>query len=93
MTPERLAFVGDIHGNLPALRGILYELEKVNLDRIVFLGDYIDRGEDSAGVLRLLCESAKSKPLVLRGNHEEVLLKALDTGDLAHFLKIGGAST
>ena len=45
----------------------------------IFLGDYVDRGPDSAAVLEALSSGAFPTPIVaLRGNHEEVLLKFLD---------------
>jgi diadenosine tetraphosphatase ApaH/serine/threonine PP2A family protein phosphatase len=66
--------VGDIHGNLPDLLRILRTFPKAGAsENIVFLGDYVDRGSHSVGVmillLALLCKYPKSVTL-LRGNHE-----------------------
>lgn len=93
MTGE-LAFVGDVHGNLRALQGLLDVLGARSGLHAVFLGDYINKGADSAAVVeRLLAYSRSENATLLRGNHEEALLDALDTGDLSGFLKMGGAMT
>nr|MBA2636285.1 serine/threonine protein phosphatase [Sphingomonas sp.] len=62
---------------------------------IVFLGDLIDRGPDSAGVVELLrgYRPAFAQTMFLMGNHEEVMLRVLDgdTGLLAKWMSFGGA--
>ncbi|UXA11583.1 metallophosphoesterase [Mycobacterium sp. SMC-8] len=94
MSKNLIAFVGDIHGNSVALRGLLPLLEGEGINQIVLLGDYINKGNDSAGVIEILFQESKRVPMVLlKGNHEKVLLEALDTESLTHFLKIGGART
>ena len=61
MTLVETAFVGDIHGNLAALSGLLALLDRIgNIDRIVFLGDYINKGQDSAAVIQTLRVIQKS---------------------------------
>ena len=93
MTDE-LAFVGDIHGNILALETMYARLIEKHVDEMVFLGDYINKGPESARVVELLVElESTTRVTVLLGNHEELLLRALDTGDLAPFLKAGGAQT
>ncbi|HEY6508851.1 MAG TPA: metallophosphoesterase [Vicinamibacterales bacterium] len=72
--------VGDIHGNLPALRDLLGQLqpELASGDTIVFLGDYIDRGPDSKRCVDALLAFAPQvacEVVFLLGNHEEWLLK------------------
>lgn len=91
MTLAGTAFVGDIHGNIAALRGILELLDQIDgIDRIVFLGDYINKGKNSVAVVQTLLEKSTGERItVLRGNHETEMLKALETGDLASFLKMG----
>ncbi|MBE1548968.1 hypothetical protein GGC64_002992 [Mycobacterium sp. OAS707] len=94
MSPTSIAFVGDIHGNADALRGLMTVIENIGVDKTVFLGDYLNKGPDSAGVIELLLnESMRRSMVLLKGNHEKVLLEALDTENLTHFLKIGGAKT
>lgn len=95
MTLSQTAFIGDIHGNLAAMNGLVAALlDDSAIDKIVFLGDYLNKGRNPAGVIARLLELAEiGKVVVLRGNHEEEMLHALDSGDLATFLKKGGAST
>jgi serine/threonine protein phosphatase 1 len=89
-----IAFVGDVHGNVGALRGIWDVLAARGAPHVVFLGDYINKGAHSAAVVQeLLSFSAARRATLLRGNHEAALLDALDTGDLTAFLKMGGSMT
>lgn len=89
-----IAFVGDVHGNLSALRGLCDVLATRGAAHVVFLGDYINKGRQSAEVMQeLISYSRAGWATLLRGNHESALLDALDTGDLATFLKMGGAMT
>lgn len=89
-----LAFVGDLHGNLPALQGIRDILQPISGLEFVFLGDYINKGEESAQVLEQLISMRKEgQATLLRGNHESALIDALDTSDLTAFIKMGGALT
>lgn len=70
--------VGDIHGELAKLVALLERLELQPEDRLVFLGDYVDRGPDSAGVVdRLLELSLHQECVFLLGNHESMLLDFL----------------
>jgi serine/threonine protein phosphatase 1 len=93
--------VGDIHGRLDLLSEMLSLIEADIASQppartyIVFLGDFIDRGPESAGVIERLRTYSPSfaKPIFLAGNHEEVLLRVLagDSGVLGSWLKFGGA--
>jgi serine/threonine protein phosphatase 1 len=89
-----LAFVGDVHGNLDALRGLLEALGRCEVSHMVFLGDYINKGQQSAGVMAELIPLLHAgRATLLAGNHEIALLEALERADLASFLKMGGATT
>jgi serine/threonine protein phosphatase 1 len=89
-----VAFVGDVHGNLRALSGLCDVLAARGEPHAVFLGDYINKGAESAAVMqKILAYSRTGRATLLIGNHEAALLEALDTGDLAPFLKMGGAMT
>jgi serine/threonine protein phosphatase 1 len=89
-----IAFVGDVQGNLGALRGLCDVLAARRGLHTVFLGDYINKGAQSAEVMQeLLTYSRAGRTTLLAGNHEVALLDALDTGDLTSFLKMGGAMT
>lgn len=88
------AFVGDVHGNLKALLGIWDALTQRRVEHVVFLGDYINKGAQSAGVIQaLMSYSDSGHATLLAGNHETALLDAIDREDLSDFLKIGGAAT
>ena len=93
--------IGDIHGRLDLLDDLLRRVEDDIAQRrpkktyIVFLGDLIDRGPDSAGVVERLrtWRPRHGRPIFLGGNHEEVLLTILggDASILPSWLKFGGA--
>ncbi|HUO10484.1 MAG TPA: metallophosphoesterase family protein [Phycisphaerae bacterium] len=74
--PRTIAF-GDIHGCLDHLDALLHAILPTPKDHLVFLGDYIDRGPDSAGVLnRLLALRKNLHVTTLMGNHEQLMLDA-----------------
>jgi serine/threonine protein phosphatase 1 len=71
----RILAIGDIHGCNTALVGLLKTVQLLPEDRIVFLGDYIDRGPASRQVIETLLQLRKScSPVFLRGNHEVMIL-------------------
>ncbi|WP_245616270.1 metallophosphoesterase [Corynebacterium doosanense] len=83
-----------MHGNITALQGICSILAKRGNPHMVFLGDYINKGSHSLEVMQELMAYARNgQATLLAGNHEIALLNALETGDLAAFLRIGGAMT
>lgn len=92
--------VGDVHGHLDALRAVLSWVERDAGDeetRVVFLGDYIDRGPDSPGVLSLLM-AGPTRPghawVPLAGNHEQLMCLARSNDDAARvWLANGGMLT
>ena len=101
----RVYAIGDIHGRLDLLTALL---DKIDLDdarrgncvsTLLFLGDLIDRGPESAQVVEYLRQlEASREPGATRfllGNHEEVFLKAVggDEKALRFFTKIGGRET
>jgi serine/threonine protein phosphatase 1 len=92
---SRLFAIGDIHGCLLALETLLASLQLRDDDRLVFLGDYIDRGPDSRGVLEVMIELERQKRhLFLRGNHEAWMLKArVDRSWLHSWWEVGGLET
>ena len=96
-TNNRLIAIGDIHGNIEKLNELLKQLSPQKEDTIVFLGDYIDRGLYSKEVInRLIMLSEKTNCIFLKGNHEDLLLKALQTSaveDVFNWLIAGGGTT
>ena len=81
----RLYAIGDIHGRLDLLESLLSLIERDQRGRadmpvtLIFLGDYVDRGPDSKGVVDRLIRgfSPPYTPVFLKGNHEALLLSFL----------------
>jgi len=76
--------VGDIHGDLAALEMLFGRLPTLTQDdTVVFLGDYVDRGPDSKGVVewvRAFADRTPARVVCLRGNHEDAWLQVLEEG-------------
>ncbi|MGD0335096.1 MAG: metallophosphoesterase family protein [Xanthobacteraceae bacterium] len=92
--------IGDIHGSLSKLRGLMARCARHAQGRpmtLVFLGDYIDRGPESAGVVRYVMElqsRLREHVIALKGNHEAVALGVIDgTTPADYWLTLGGAAT
>jgi serine/threonine protein phosphatase 1 len=96
--------VGDVHGCIDKLG---YLLDRIDTDiarspatpgRVVFVGDYIDRGEASADILRFMAQVTGDNPdrlIGLMGNHERMLLDFLadPTGSAKRWIRYGGLQT
>ncbi|MCW3797074.1 serine/threonine protein phosphatase [Sphingomonas sp. BN140010] len=93
--------IGDVHGRLDLLVELLDRIREDHAARgdtaellLVFLGDLIDRGPDSSGVVELVRTGPipGARTVALAGNHEEVLLRLLggERGLLAQWLSFGG---
>lgn len=94
MMAPRTLVVGDIHGCLRALDAVLSAAAAGYGDTLVVLGDMIDRGPESLGVIeKLLDFKEKGKLVALRGNHEIMMVQAMKTGRDGTWLKSGGLST
>ena len=91
----RLIAIGDIHGCSAALHALLEAVGPRPNDTIVTLGDYVDWGPDSRGVIELLLGLSKICNLIpLMGNHEELLLEAVESeSKLRSWLDCGGEET
>ena len=100
---RRVYAVGDIHGRLDLLERLLAAIARDDARRgpadtvVVFLGDLVDRGPDSRGVVERLIDYGRGPTAArfLMGNHEEVFLRALE-GDLRAMrllVRIGGRET
>jgi serine/threonine protein phosphatase 1 len=95
--------IGDIHGEAALLRSLLDHIvddcERLPQAEIhfVFLGDYIDRGPDSKGVIELLTQyrTLDTNFHFLKGNHEDAMLAIIDGNedDLPGWLRFGGRQT
>jgi len=93
--------VGDVHGCLDPLVGVqrLIDEDRAKSDpghtAEIYLGDYIDRGPDSAGVVsRLIARAREANAVFLRGNHDQMLLDFIDGADcLEQWRALGGTAT
>ena len=93
--PTRTVAIGDIHGCSAALDAILAAIRPRPDDTIVTLGDYINRGPDSRGVLdRLIDLSRRCRLVPILGNHDQMLLD-VHSGKhpIEWLLDIGGIAT
>jgi serine/threonine protein phosphatase 1 len=78
---SRTLAIGDIHGCRAALDVLLGVVAPLHDDVVITLGDYVDRGPDSKGVLeRLLTLEADAHLVPLLGNHDEMMLDARRSG-------------
>jgi len=79
---SRTIFIGDIHGCLYELRALTNALDLYLGDRLVFLGDLVDKGPDSLGVIRQvrLLLSLYPGSVCIAGNHEEKALRFREKG-------------
>ena len=91
---NRVWVVGDIHGHLGTLRALIHRLRLEEEDRVVLLGDLIDRGPDSAGVVEYVREH--SQIIAIKGNHEQMAIQSLQSTRIeldSVWMAKGGAST
>jgi serine/threonine protein phosphatase 1 len=91
----RTLAIGDIHGCSRALAALLDAADPEPDDRLITLGDYVDRGPDSRGVLELLSRlHAVGRLVALRGNHDVMMIEARLGGEsLKTWLACGGGPT
>lgn len=101
---ERIYAIGDIHGRYDLLRALLdrigehsEKLPPAQSLHLVFLGDLVDRGPESAKVVEFLydLEQRTDQVIVLMGNHEEAMVQSIegDVSVLQRWLGVGGAET
>ncbi|MEW6664364.1 MAG: metallophosphoesterase [Thermodesulfobacteriota bacterium] len=96
MEDGRIFIIGDIHGCLGMLERLMGRIDwRPDKDRLIFLGDYIDRGEDSRGVIDFILKMTRISQGVecILGNHEASFLDFLSGQDMRTFLANGGAPT
>jgi serine/threonine protein phosphatase 1 len=101
LPPDTRAYaIGDVHGCLDQLVDLLARIEEdsraspIGREFVILLGDLIDRGPDSAGVLDYLLDARESlpNPIFIAGNHEEMLLRIAggEEEQLGGWLAYGG---
>lgn len=91
----RILTIGDIHGCSTAFDSLIAAVDLQPEDRLVTLGDYVDRGPDSKGIINRLIALHETGGLVaLRGNHELMMLEAdKDSSKESYWLRYGGDAT
>jgi serine/threonine protein phosphatase 1 len=98
---ERVYAIGDIHGRCDLFAALIAEIDADDAARepckttVILLGDLVDRGPDSAGVISLARRwQTRRRVRFLTGNHEEVFLGSFDKLEvLRHLLRYGGRET
>lgn len=98
---QRVYAIGDIHGRLDLFEQLIAAIERDDAARgpaettVVLLGDLIDRGPDSAGVIDAArAWASRRRVRTIAGNHEEMLVRSFERLDtLRHFLRYGGRET
>ncbi|MBF0223896.1 MAG: serine/threonine protein phosphatase [Desulfobacterales bacterium] len=93
---ERYFAIGDVHGCFDKLKLLLEKVEiDFERDRLIFLGDYIDRGDSSFNVIEFLIDLKRkySNIVFLKGNHELMLENYLLGTDKMTYISNGGIHT
>ncbi len=98
---QRFYAIGDIHGRRDLFATLIEAIEEDDAactpatSTVVLLGDLVDRGPDSAGVIETARQWGKRRQVrCIAGNHEEMFLESFDDREmLRHFLKHGGRET
>ncbi|MDA9831582.1 serine/threonine protein phosphatase [Akkermansiaceae bacterium] len=87
--------IGDIHGCLNSLKTLLEFVQPVADDKVIMLGDYVDRGPDSKGVIDYLLDWPwEAKLVLLKGNHEIIMDEAgFSAEHLNYWCQVGGLET
>jgi serine/threonine protein phosphatase 1 len=89
----RTLAIGDIHGMSSSLDALLTAVQLTPEDQLILLGDYVDRGPDSKGVIdRLIALKKRFNVICLRGNHEWMMLRAREgRDDFRNWFSVGGS--
>ncbi len=93
---QKIFVVGDIHGCFNKLCALMDQIPiNMGRDQLLFIGDYIDRGQDSIEVVDYLIDLKKRAPgtIFLMGNHEDMLQNYLDGKDRFTYLLNSGQQT
>lgn len=95
---NRIIAIGDVHGELKKLKRLIFKIQPKKDDTIIFLGDYIDRGYDSCGVIDFIIGLKKHFNVIcLKGNHEGFVTAYLndksDANIIMGWMQNGGKQT
>jgi serine/threonine protein phosphatase 1 len=79
---KRTLVISDIHGEIKLFERLLADVNyNSSQDQLILLGDYVDRGPNSRKVLEKVIELKSDGAFVLKGNHEDMMIKALTTDE------------
>ena len=91
---KRTLAIGDVHGCFTAMQALLDAAQVTDEDHVVWLGDYVDRGPDSAKVVAFLMGLPEASNTCLRGNHEILMVNARRSVDHRRlWASVGGDAT
>ena len=92
---ERIFLTSDIHGHYSMFEKLLDTINLTKRDLLIILGDSCDRGSQSYEMYKKYYELEKEGYNIkhLRGNHEDMLIKAMESGDNDHWYRNGGEKT
>ena len=93
---NKIFVIGDIHGQLGMLKDLMAKIPwRPDKDALFFLGDYVDRGPDSRGVVDYIVSLTEdySRISCVLGNHEQMLLEYLSGVNRDLYLANGGGAT
>jgi diadenosine tetraphosphatase ApaH/serine/threonine PP2A family protein phosphatase len=69
----RIAFISDIHANLPALEAVLADVDAAGVDRLVCLGDIVGYGAEPQACVEIVARRAAGGAIIVRGNHDDAV--------------------
>lgn len=86
---------GDLHGEITRLKEMIDKIEYNELeDKLIFLGDYVDRGENSKKTVNYIRNYLDNgRNIFIRGNHEELMIKAVENNEYMLWEYNGGYKT
>ena len=91
---KRIIIIGDVHGCADTLKNLITKIQPTSKDKIIMLGDYFDRGPNSAEVFKYLkTMDSVWNCTFLRGNHEQLMIDAFWKGNKYLWYANGGHKT
>ena len=92
---ERIFLTSDIHGHYSMFEKLLDKIKLTKKDLLIILGDSCDRGPKTYELYKKYYDLEKEGYNIkhLRGNHEDMLIKAMESGDNDHWYRNGGEKT
>ena len=92
---DRIFLTSDIHGHYSMFETLLDKIKLTKQDLLIILGDSCDRGSQTYELYKKYNDLEKEGYNIkhLRGNHEDMLIKAMESGDNEHWYRNGGEKT